>query len=379
MPAWARVDAFPEKPKSSPYGCVDQHGKSEEFETLKDLKDFLSAGKSKLGWIWVPEQERLIAPEEVPSFEKTLLMRRSVIASDDLDAAHRNLVLFGAILIWALYAASQNTGVFSSQSVGLTVILFLILGVKPWWESRQTLTNLGKTSISEEVPEARFELWLGMQKVWLTPLFVGLIIAVFLGQKMSPTALEDAGIQKALYRAGDWWRIYTGAFLHGGLLHMAMNVSALWYLGRRTEVLARWPHLAAVFFISIIGAGWATVSLMPNIPSVGISGAVSGLLGFLLVFETLHRPLVPRPVRTNLVGMLILMIVIGALGFRFIDNAAHAGGLLTGAAYAAIVFPKSSSPHRPEILTRDRVIGITTLSLALLSGLLALVIILVKK
>jgi len=113
--------------------------------------------------------------------------------------------------------------------------------------------------------------------------------------------------------------------------------------------------------------------------SVGISGAVSGLLGFLLVFESLHRPLVPSPARKNLVAMLIIMAVIGGLGFRFIDNAAHAGGLLTGAAYAFLVFPKSSSPHRPGILGRDRVVGGIGLTLSVLSGLLAIVMIMVKK
>jgi len=118
---------------------------------------------------------------------------------------------------------------------------------------------------------------------------------------------------------------------------------------------------------------------MPHTPSVGISGAISGLLGFLLVFETLHRALVPSPARLNLLGMLVLMIVIGALGFRFIDNAAHAGGLITGALYATIVFPKSSSPQRPGILTQDKIIGGASLLLIALSGLLAIVVILVKK
>jgi len=383
LPAWAREDAFPAKPESAPYGCVDQRGKTHEFEELKELKKFLAAGKSKLGWIWVPEHELLIAPEELEGFEKTLLKRRALLASDEGEAGKRGLIIFGAALAWSLYAGFKNggwAGIMSSQSAGLSAILFLILGVKPWWESRQTLADVSsaeKGKLKDEVPEARFELWLGMQKVWLTPVLVGLILAVYLVQRGDANAVTDAGIDKARYPM-EKWRIFTGAFLHGNLLHLAMNASALWYLGRRTEILARWPHLAAVFFLSIIGAGWATVTFTPA-TSVGISGAVSGLLGFLLVFESLHRPLVPSPARKNLVAMLIIMAVIGGLGFRFIDNAAHAGGLLTGAAYAFLVFPKSSSPHRPGILGRDRVVGGISLTLSVLSGLLAIVMIMVKK
>ncbi len=381
LPAWARDDAFPLKPEDAPYGCMDQQGKSESFESLSELKDFLAAGKSKLGWIWVPEHSRLIAPEEYDGFDKTLLKRRTILASDDQDAAKRTLLILGAAFLWALYAAVQNQAVWSSPSLGLATILLLVLGVKPWWESRQTLASVSakNVSVKDEIPEARFELWLGMQKVWLTPIFLGLPLAVYVLQLFDPRAISDAGLIKAAYHAGERWRLFTGPFLHGGLLHLVMNVSALWYLGRRAEILARWPHLALVFFLSILGAGWATVALMPESNSVGISGAVSGLLGFLLVFETLHRPLVPRSARLNLVGMLILMAVIGTLGFRFIDNAAHAGGLIAGAAYAAIVFPKSSSPHRPEILGRDRIMGSGALVLSILSGLLAFIVILVKK
>jgi hypothetical protein len=58
-----------------------------------------------------------------------------------------------------------------------------------------------------------------------------------------------------------------------------------------------------------------------------------------------------------LAGILVSLIVIGTLGFKFIDNAAHFGGVITGAAYAFLVFPGSSSPHRPVILKRDYAIG----------------------
>ena len=72
------------------------------------------------------------------------------------------------------------------------------------------------------------------------------------------------------------------------------------------------------------------------------------------------------------------MIVIGALGFRFIDNAAHLGGLITGAVYAFVVFPKSSYTGRPMILKRDFAMGVGALVLISLSALGAMVIMLLS-
>jgi len=82
-----------------------------------------------------------------------------------------------------------------------------------------------------------------------------------------------------------------------------------------------------------------------------------GWLGFLLVFETLHARLVPRSARRRLLAAVFLTALIGLLGHRFIDNAAHAGGLFAGMLYAAIVFPKSSSVYRPRSTMTDLIGG----------------------
>ena len=91
-----------------------------------------------------------------------------------------------------------------------------------------------------------------------------------------------------------------------------------------------------------------------------------GLLGFLLVFETLHVRLVPRPTRRRLGAALLVTFVIGFIGYRFIDNFAHAGGLVAGVLYAGIVFPKSRSARRPRANRADIFAG--GVALAVLTG-----------
>ena len=97
-----------------------------------------------------------------------------------------------------------------------------------------------------------------------------------------------------------------------------------------------------------------------------------GWLGFLIVFETLHGKLAPRPARRRLIAGVLLTAGIGLLGYRFIDNAAHLGGLLAGMAYAAIVFPKSASPNRPGATLTDHFAGAAALAVLVAAAALAI-------
>jgi membrane associated rhomboid family serine protease len=144
-------------------------------------------------------------------------------------------------------------------------------------------------------------------------------------------------------------------------------MGALLYLGRRVEVFARWPHVPLVFLFTACVGGEVSARLY-DATSVGASGGLMGWLGFLLVFETLHSQLVPRSARRRLLAGVVLTAIIGALGYRFIDNAAHFGGLLAGMTYAAIVFPKSLSVRRPGSTLTDRLAGGLALAALLASA-----------
>ena len=192
LPAWAREDAFPLKPEDSEYGFRDQSGKLTNFESLKDLKNYLAAGKGKLAWVWVPEHDRFISPEEVPALAVSLKKRRALLAADDLEAGKKGLLIFIAALLYFIYQAFSVGGweaVTASQNVGIAAILLLLFGLRPWWEGRQGQREIANTtpeSIAEEIPEARFELWLSSQASRITILLCGLLIACLLYTSPSP-------------------------------------------------------------------------------------------------------------------------------------------------------------------------------------------------
>ena len=93
-----------------------------------------------------------------------------------------------------------------------------------------------------------------------------------------------------------------------------------------------------------------------------------GMLGFLLVFEFLHRSLVPETATRRLLAGVVVTGVVGVIGFKWIDNAAHAGGLVAGMVYAFALFPKSNSTHRPRETGADRLVGVVAFGVLVLSA-----------
>ena len=150
----------------------------------------------------------------------------------------------------------------------------------------------------------------------------------------------------ALFRpavqAGEWWRGITAMFLHADPLHLGINMYALYLLGRFSEeILGSLRYFVVYFFSGLTGAIGSTFVAQPGL-SVGASGAIMGLLGALIVVLILRRGSWPETWRKTLLWNLVL---VGALqiyiGFEIpvIDNGAHVGGMLGGAAMALLVAP----------------------------------------
>jgi len=391
VPIWARKDAFPKAPPG--WGWLDPKGRRHACESAAALISAIRDDRdARLLLAWTPEQEHMVLPEEVSGAEDAVLASRKRLAADDLLDSQEKLRWFGWLLgglaVYMLYqgwsfapgiaAPAERLGfalraMLTSMSMGITLLMFLIFAFIPWYQARKCLREFGKWTaddIATSVPILRFETWLQAQKAPITRLLLGLIGLVGLAQLLPGDSLNAAGLVKAAYQQGQWWRLFTAPFLHGHPLHFLMNGAALLYLGKRVEVFARWPHVPLVFLFSACVGGEASARIV-SATSVGSSGGLMGLLGFLLVFESLHSRLVPRSSRRRLLAGVLLTGLIGLIGYRFIDNAAHAGGLVAGMFYAIVVFPKSASPNRPNSTVVDRVAGIAALAMLIAAALFA--------
>ncbi|MGI8422280.1 MAG: rhomboid family intramembrane serine protease, partial [Gaiellaceae bacterium] len=75
---------------------------------------------------------------------------------------------------------------------------------------------------------------------------------------------------------GDWWRLITSAFLHGGLLHIAFNMLALWWLGSSVELALGSRRYLGLYLASGLAGSAGALQITPNAFTVGASGAIYG-------------------------------------------------------------------------------------------------------
>jgi membrane associated rhomboid family serine protease len=375
---------------------MDFKGEHHSCDSLEALTVVVREdGGRQIDLIWSPSHPRMQLPEELDGMASAVRAARDHWTREDLtEASDRLRWASGLLFLINAYAFYSGFRYFSqafgrhdlvlllgyaaktmlfSTATGLSLLAFLIFALIPWYQARKRRREMPKWtegSLAETTPTLRFEAWLERQKAPFTFAILGLISLVGLAQLLPSDGLAAAGLVKDRYLHGEWWRLLTAPFLHGNVVHFFMNATGLLYLGKRLEVFARWPHLILVFLFSALVGGEASARLLAA-PSVGASGGLMGWLGFLFVFETLHKNLVPRRARRRLLAGVAMTALIGLIGYRYIDNAAHAGGLIAGMTYAAIVFPSSSSPHRPQATMTDRIVGGLALGILALSAGLA--------
>jgi membrane associated rhomboid family serine protease len=131
--------------------------------------------------------------------------------------------------------------------------------------------------------------------------------------------------------AGQWWRLFLMMFLHLGLLHVAFNCYILYYCGRLLEDEFGGRLLFFVYIVS--GLAGSVASYFFNIGGGGASGAVFGLLGAIVTRRRLVDGNFRHPLTQQLLYLLGINVVFG-LAMPGINNAAHGGGFLAGAALA---------------------------------------------
>jgi rhomboid protease GluP len=209
--------------------------------------------------------------------------------------------------------------------------------------------------------------------ITLTQVIFGANIAVFLATALaSGSAMNISGEVNFHYGAnfgpytlsGEWWRLLTYMFLHGGAMHIFFNMWCLWDLGRLCESLyGRWTF-AAIYLITGVAGGLASIAWNPRVLSVGASGAVFGLAGALIASFYLGEFSLPRAAISGTLRSLVIFAVFN-LGFGQlfggIDNACHIGGLVSGLILGALI--ARLAPQADVPLRRATVVGVLALAL----------------
>jgi rhomboid protease GluP len=135
--------------------------------------------------------------------------------------------------------------------------------------------------------------------------------------------------------AGQWWRLVTAGFLHGGLLHILMNSWVLFDLGAQVEELYGGARMLVIYFVANVVGFYASALWNPQSPSVGASAALFGMVGAMLALGFRYRGGMGDMVRSVYGRYLVYLLLFSLL--PGVDMAAHVGGLAGGfgLAYAA--------------------------------------------
>lgn len=133
---------------------------------------------------------------------------------------------------------------------------------------------------------------------------------------------------------GEWYRLITGGFLHANILHLGMNMFALWILGSQLEAAVGRLHFAVVYGSALLAGSFGVMLLSPHEPTVGASGAIFGMLGLALAAQ---RSQGINIWQSGLGGILLINLAF-TFGIPGISIGGHIGGLAGGYLCGAVLY-----------------------------------------
>jgi membrane associated rhomboid family serine protease len=165
----------------------------------------------------------------------------------------------------------------------------------------------------------------------------------------------------------EYWRMFTSMFLHNGLLHIGLNMWALWVIGNFLERAVGRTKYLIIYFVSGFAGSVLIVLLAPlAVTNVGASGAIFGLFGALGVHAFLNRG---RDFQSRALLRNILFLLVINLAFSFsggISWQAHIGGLVGGVATMFVIMLGGRKDARGPFGTADA-LGVLVIVLVLIA------------
>ncbi|HYI76983.1 MAG TPA: rhomboid family intramembrane serine protease [Chryseolinea sp.] len=127
------------------------------------------------------------------------------------------------------------------------------------------------------------------------------------------------------------WRILTSMFLHYGIIHLAVNMYALYTLGMLLEPAMGTTRFLLLYFFCGIAAGLASLLFLVYIPSAGASGALFGLFGYQLSAEIIGNFHDRKRLMTVFLNFVVFVVINAFIATKVnVDIAGHIGGFLGG-------------------------------------------------
>lgn len=194
----------------------------------------------------------------------------------------------------------------------------------------------------------------------VTVVLAGLAVAIYVAQALlwsgeGPPDVGEWALSGQALSEGRWWTLVTHLFLHGNLLHLFVNVLALWFIGPEVERTLGSGRFLLLYFAAGVAGGLLQIAFSaPQAQLVGSSGAVCGvLLSFTTAYpdrrlQALLFFIVPVNMKARTLGwgLIVFSLVLAVLNILpQIGHLAHLGGALVGAGLTW--WWRRRSPGRP--------------------------------
>ena len=209
------------------------------------------------------------------------------------------------------------------------------------------------TSIPEKIKEF-FSYFIPKEGFFVTPILININILIFISMLITGVDVMNPATEslitwganfKPLTLDGEAWRLFTCMFLHIGIIHLLMNMYALFYIGMLLEPLLGKTRFLSAYLLTGIASSMTSLWWNDLTVSAGASGAIFGMFGVFLALLTTH--LIDKNIRMPLlksIGFFVVFNLVYGLKGN-IDSAAHIGGLLSGVLIGYAFIPSLYKPN----------------------------------
>lgn len=355
-PPWDEATLFPRAPRTGRWGYRSGRRKHIDCD-LAQLDQALREDRwLNIGLVWSPDSEFMQPPMALAVLHQACRRRQmKSLLQTMVIVALCGIPLLG-VYFWLVSqpgASLQQTREFMLAYIAGN--LLTPLGIYAW--QHHQASRFTPAYAAAQVQSSRYSAWLNQARPVYSLAMVAALVALYLLQSHLPhtattqlsldQSIQDAGLVKPI--GGQWWRLFTAPFLHGSGIHVYCNAIFLWLLGFQVERLGGGAPTAALVFLLSALCGSLLSLCFTAATSVGASGGIAGLLGFLIVFGWHHRRRMPPRFVHSMLFVAALNAAFGIGLSGMIDNMAHLGGLLGGIAIGSVLLLQSPDmiPLRP--------------------------------
>lgn len=267
----------------------------------------------------------------------TVILRPSDEAFEDIN---------GDSLEWSLY------------SFCIGILVFIVFLLFPGYDDKEHKRQLKGYKTKDSDSDIFIDFFIPKRDLFASPILLNLNILVFIVISIAGVSIiQPSGSDLLIWGAnrrlettnGEWWRLISSMFLHGGIVHLLLNCFGLIIASIFVEpVIGKWRFLT-VYMLSGICGSLASIWWYENTISVGASGAIFGLFGAILgLLLTNAFPKGGKSGVFSTIGIYVgINLLFGLTGG--VDNAAHLGGLVSGFIIGIAVYLLTTDKSKFEV------------------------------